>query len=365
VDNVSRFYLAQRGPTATHFALRWNGRERFTVSRNAAARKACWKVFRPGKLEYPLRAIAGAPRLLGAKGRVESEQLASVRNAIGQEAGESCCRAGTPGVWSKDTILLLDKRSTEPLYIVKAGAGEAVDLLLKNEANWLRSLRDQTSLSNCVPELVAHRSGPDLCFVAERPLTGEVAVEFGEPHVIFLRALQGLSRQRMPLEESRHYCSICSRMRDLEGMLSKTWWDRLQKGLRRIEESLSGSPLLFVAAHNDFTQWNIRVERGIAKVFDWEYADYEQLPLMDFIHFNLMPMALHRSSVAKMLGAMRKTLQGCRNWLGEEYCYKPEIQALAYLMNLCTLYLWSNRGVSESDAVTDSYAGMIDHLCLS
>ena len=190
MDSVGRFYSSQSGSTATHFALRWKGRLRYTVPRNAAARKACWKVFRPGKLEYPLRAMAGAPRLLGARSCIESEHLAFIRNAIRQDAGESCFRAGTPGIWSKDTILLLDKRSTEPLFIVKAGAGEAVDLLLQNEANWLRLLREQPSLSKCVPDLVVHLSGSDMCFVAERPLAGEVAAEFGEPHFIFLRALQ-------------------------------------------------------------------------------------------------------------------------------------------------------------------------------
>jgi hypothetical protein len=365
VDKVSRFYFAQSGSPGTHLALRWKGRVRYTVPRNAVAREACWKVFCPGKLEYPLRAMASVPWLLGSTGCIESKRLTSVREAIGQEAGESSCRAGTPGVWSKDTILLLDKRSTEPLYIVKAGAGEAVDLLLLNEANWLRTLRDRFSLSDCVPEFVVHCSGSELSFVAERPVTGEVGVEFGESHVNFLRAFQEQSRQRVRFEESRLYRSLHSRIRDLEGLLSVAWRNRLEMGMRRIEESFSGSPILLVAAHNDFTQWNIRVERGIARVFDWEYADYEQLPLMDPLHFDLMPMALQRSSIARMLEALRKTLRNCRNWHGEEYCCKPEMQALAYLMNLCTLYLWSNRGISESDSVTDSYAGMIDHLCLS
>ncbi|MGD0830834.1 MAG: hypothetical protein ABR907_07825 [Terracidiphilus sp.] len=152
-------------------------------------------------------------------------------------------------------------------------------------------------------------------------------------------------------------------MKDMEGQLSDMWSARLKKGIQRIEEALSGSPTQFVAAHNDFTQWNIRVHCGIARVFDWEYADYEQLPLMDPLHFALLPMALRCRPMAAMLATMRRTLGNCRTWFGEESCHKAEVQALVYLMSLCTLYLWSNRGVSESGAVTDSYARLIDYLC--
>jgi hypothetical protein len=119
------------------------------------------------------------------------------------------------------------------------------------------------------------------------------------------------------------------------------------------------------AAHNDFTPWNIRVENHIARVFDWECAEVEQLPLFDPLHFALMPMALNREAPAKMIQKMRQTLQGCESSLGPEECHAPETQALAYLINLCTLYLWTLRGKSDSDLVLQSYERIIDYLCYS
>jgi hypothetical protein len=364
VSKAGNFYKVQEPSAGTHLALRWRGRVRFVVPREAAGQRSCWQVFQPGRLEIPLRAMACWPRVFGSMSCIEAAPLISIREAIGQEAGWSCCRIGTPGPWSKDTILFLDKKTAEPQSIVKAGTGEAVNSLLRNEAKWLRTLRDETTLADQIPQLVADHSGADFSFVAERLLAGQFDEEFGDPQIMFLRKFQGHTRQIMRFEESRLYRNLCWRRKELSGLLSAAWAIRLGKGMQRIEQSLSGKPILLVAAHNDFTAWNIRVERGVARVFDWEYADHEQLPLFDPLHFVLMPMVLKRRSAVSMVENMDKAMRMCRQWLGEEYCYDEHTQALAYLMNLCTLYLWSERGKSDSDMVLESYAALIDRLCL-
>lgn len=362
VDEVNRYYRGQARPIGSHLALRWKGRVRYIVPRVAAGQQACWQVFRPGKLGIPLCAMTRLPRLLGAVSCVEAEGLASIREVIGKEAGLSCLRAGAEGVWSKDTILFLDKKTAEPLYIVKAGTGVAVDSLLKNEANWLRNLQNHASLVGHVPKLVAHRSGADLSFVAQRALSGNLDFRLGDAQLDFLRRLQESSLQPIRYEDSRLYRTLNSRMKDLSGLLPEAWSTRLEKAMQRIEQSLSGAPILLVAAHNDFTPWNMRLERGVAKVFDWEYADYEQFPLFDPLHFVLAPMALKSESTAKIIQKMHETLHMCQQWLGEERCYKGETQALAYLINLCTLYLWADRGKRNLHPTLVSYAHMIDFL---
>jgi hypothetical protein len=308
--------------------------------------------------------MALLPRFLGSVSCVETKKLTSIKETIGMESWLSCRRAGTPGPWSKETILLLNKKTTKPQYIVKAGTGEAVESLLRNEANWLRTLRDQISLVDSVPELVTHYSGSDLSFVAECLLSGEVDYRFTDLHTAFLQKLQKFSRQTMRFEESRLCRNLRSRMKGLENQLSEMWLARLQAGMQQIEQAFSGSANAFVSAHNDFTPWNIRVEHGIVKVFDWEYADHEQLPLFDPLHFALMPMALRRVSPSKMILKTYQTLQQCRQWFGESACHEAPGQALAYLMNLCTLYLWSVRGATKSHPVLDRYGMIIDHLCL-
>jgi hypothetical protein len=364
VNEVSRFYRAQDQPIGTHLAVRWKDRVRFILPRDTAAQKAYWKIFHPGWLELPLRAIACLPRPLGLVSCVESHNLAIIRKAIGAEAGLSCCHVGAPGVWSKVTLLFVDKKTAEPLYFVKAGFGEAVGSLLCNEASWLRTMRDQASLTDHIPELVIQRSEGDLSFLADRPLPGKIEYKFGKPHIEFLRKFQDFSRQTKHLDESRIYQNLRARLNDLSGLLSEAWSTRLDLGMQRIERSLSGQQILFVAAHNDFTPWNIRVNHGVARAFDWEYADYDQLPLFDPLHFILLPMALRSQPTVKMIASIHQMQQMCSKWLGNECCCAAQTQTLIYLINVCTLYLWSDRGAFESHPVLNSYARIIDRMCI-
>lgn len=364
MDEAGRFYRVSEPSSASHLALRWKGRTRFTVPRDARARQACWRLFQPGRMELLLRAMARLPWLFGAVSCVEGDRLALIRKAVGGEAGASCCRTGAPGPWSKDTILLLG-HSAEPLLIVKAGGGEAVDRLLRNEAEWLRLLRDLPQLAGHVPEMVAHQSGSDLSFVAQSVLPGQTSLELGEPHFNFLRKFQEASRRSLRYEESRLYLNFQARMKELDGLLTEAWQARIERAMRRIQESLSGGPILMTAAHNDFTPWNIRIQGGVARVFDWEYAEQEQLPLFDPLHFALMPMASMSRPVHMIIQRMDNTLLRSQQWTSREYCYKTQAQALAYLVNICTLFLSSVQGDYLSHFLLDSYAEIIDHLCKS
>jgi Phosphotransferase enzyme family len=360
VDEVSRFYRVPDQSAGTHLALRWKGRVRYTVPREAAGQRACWNVFRPGALGIPLRAMARLPSLLGSAACTEGAQFMLIREAMGREAGFSCCRAGAAGPWSKDTILLLDRKSAKPLYFVKAGVSAAVDVLLQNEANWLQKLRDDKTLAEHIPEFVAHRSGKDLCFVAQCPVSGNLEFRLGALQLDFLRKLQESSLQPMRYEDSSLCRTLSSRFADLNGLLPEAWSTRIEKAMRRINESLSGSTMLFVTAHNDFTPWNIRVQHNRACVFDWEHAANEQLPLFDPLHFALLPMGLKDRPANKMVLRMHETLQLCRRWFGKELCYEMQAQALAYLVSLCTLYFSSERGQPGSSPVLESYARVID-----
>ncbi len=317
MDNADRFYIRRDDGIGTHLALRWNGRVRYTVPRETAGQRACWEIFRPGRLGIPLRAQALLPRLLGATNCLEAETLTSIREALGNDAGLSCCRSGAPGVWSKDTILFLDKKTTNPLYLVKAGTGEAVDSLLRNETGWLKRLRLQAQLAGHIPELIACRAGSELSFVAQSIVPGHLDFKLGRSHFEFLLKLQEYSRQSMQYEDSILCRTLDLRLKDLCGLLSDPWSIRLDKAMRRIKKSLSRSPVRLVTAHNDFTPWNVRLQRNFASVFDWEYAADEQLPLFDPLHFALMQMALRREPPPRIIRTMNRTLQRCRRCLGK------------------------------------------------
>ena len=362
MDELSGLYQAHERSSGTHLALSWKDRVRFTVPREGAAQSACWKLFKPGKLGIPMRVQAALPLLPGAQSCVESEKLLLIRDTIGTDAGLSCCRAGAPGPWYKDTILLLDK-SAEPLFIVKAGAGEAVNGLLSNEAKWLENLRNEPSLACHVSDLVAHRAATDLCFVAQRPFSGKQDSTLGKLQVEFLRKLQRFRPKQTLLEESRFYQNLLTRLHYLDSLMSSAWSARIKLAMRKIEMSLSGSRILVVAAHNDFTPWNVRLGQDIARVFDWEYADYEQLPLFDPLHFTLIQMVLGNCQTLKMTQRIREALPYWKRSFGEEHCYEPEAQVLAYLLNVCTLYLTSIEGKCDSHHVLDRFALLIDSVC--
>lgn len=362
-DEVSKLYQRYEGPGGTHLALQWKGRTRFTVPIETDGQRACWSVFHPGRLGIPLRAMARLPRLFNAQRCVEGAEIRSIRQAVGCELELSCCRAGAAGPWRKDTLLLLGAKTAEPLYFVKNGTGAAVDALLANEAKWLRRLRDEPDLGGYIPELVAHRTGKDFCFVAQRPLAGDLDFRLAEPQMDFLRKLQRCSRKTILFEDSRLFMTLASRLAGLSGRLSNAWAKRLETCMIAIERSLSGQPIVLVAAHWDFTPWNIRVENQTARVFDWEFADDEQLPLIDPLHFVLMPLALRGKPVGELISTIHKTLKLSIEIFDKELCYAASTQALAYLMSVCTLYLWSVQGTYSSDAVLDKYALVLDRMC--
>lgn len=362
MSEIGVFYKAEDRATATHLALRLNGRVRYTVPRDQGSQEACWTIFRPGRLEIPLRAMARLPRLFRAVSCVEAENLKAIRDLLALKSGLSCSRTGAKGVWSKDTILFLRSKS-EPLCLVKVGTGNAVDALVKNEADWLQRLGSEGALAENVPRIIAHQSGAGMCFVAQSVLFGDLDFSLGVPQFEFLKGLQACSRQSKQYADSSLCRTLDARFNDLNGCLTEAWSNRLQKALLRIKESLSESAVPLVAAHNDFAPWNIRIRRNVASVFDWEYAANEQFPLFDPLHFALMPLALKGASPGKLIQTMKRTLHLCNQWLGEERCQHAEIQALAYFVNLASLFLWADRGGCTQHPVIVRYAYLIDSLC--
>jgi hypothetical protein len=355
-------YAAAPPGEGTHLALRLRGRIRYIVPRRAAERAACWETFRPGRTEIPFRLMARLPRLSGADACVEGVRLAAIRQVLGNDAGVSCCRAGGGGVWSKLTLLFPSRTKDQPHYLVKAGAGPIDDRFLRNEAEWLCALRSYPSLAEHIPEMIAHRSGTDLCFLAQRALPGDMSFSLGAPHFDFLRKLHGYSLHELDFGESVLRQNLLERISALEGKLPGAWSARLRKGMQKVDRALSGRLLLMTAAHNDFTPWNIRLHNGRAYVFDWEFAAHEQLPLFDPLHFVLMQRALKGGPADALLKRISQALELCRRFLGADWCAMAEVQVLAYFLNVCTLHLCDDASVHRTDPAMHCYADVIDHL---
>ena len=362
MSDTEGLYAAASTGEGTHLALRLRGRIRYIVPRQAAERAACWETFRPGRVEIPFRLMARLPRLSGASDCVEGVRLAAIRQELGHDAGVSCCRAGGGGVWSKQTLLFASRSKDQPYYLVKVGAGPIDDRFLRNEAEWLCALRSSTALAGHIPEMIAHQSGTEICFLAQRALPGDVSFSLGAPHFDFLRKLHGYSLRKMDFGESVLRQNLLERISALDGALPGAWSARLRIGMQKVDRALSGSLQLVTAAHNDFTPWNIRLQHGRAYVFDWEFAAHEQLPLFDPLHFVLMPRALKGAPAGEILRRLSHALALCRRFLGADWCAMAEVQALAYFLNICTLHLRDDASVHRTDPVMSCYADVIDHL---
>jgi hypothetical protein len=76
-----------------------------------------------------------------------------------------------------------------------------------------------------------------------------------------------------------------------------------------------------------------------------------------------MPMALRSRPTSQLIQSMHNTLMLSQKQLGAEPCYKPETQALTYMVNICTLYLWGDPRRSVSHPALACYALAIDYLC--
>ena len=275
----------------------------------------------------------------------------------------SCCRTGGGGVWSKQTLLFPSLYKDQPNYLVKAGAGTIDDRFLRNESEWLSALRSYPSLAGHIPEMIAYQSGTDFCFLAQRALPGDGTFSLGAPHFDFLRKLHACSLRKMDFGESALRQNLFERISALDGKLPGEWSARLRKGMQTIDSvALCGRFHHVTAAHNDFTPWNIRLQHGRAYVFDWEFAAHEQLPLFDPLHFVLLPLALKGAPADSILKRISQALALCRRFLGVEWCAMAEVQALAYLLNFCTLHLSDDASVHRTDPAMRCYADVIDHL---
>ncbi len=306
--------------------------------------------------------MARFPRLGGAGGLVEGTRMAAIRQVLGQDAGTSSCRAGGGGVWSKLTLVFPSRSKDQRRYLVKAGAGAIDNRFLCNEAEWLRALRSHPQLAGQIPEMIAHQSGRDLCFLAQPAFPGDISFDIGAPHFDFLRKLHDYASCKKDFGDSALRRNLLQRINAVDGALPEAWSARLRNGIQKVDEALSGRPLLMTAAHNDFTGWNIRLLHGHAHVFDWEFAAHEQLALFDPLHFVLMPRALEAGPTGPFLKRISQVLSLCRRFLSAECCAMPEVQTLAYLLNVCTLHLRDDASVHRTDPAMHCYGDLIDHL---
>jgi hypothetical protein len=293
----------------------------------------------------------------------ETSLLRDIKQAVGEAVAGSIARIGTPGPYSKNTVLFLNVEG-EPVGVAKVGTSVASGELLANEAQWLTRLAT-TALSAQVPRLIwtEHRAGTHI--LVQSAVSGDWGGNLlGQMQLRFLSQLQSIGEPFSGYRGSSMEGALNKSFAMLQNKLSSAWARRAKMGLRILEEKLPAAHLPMVVAHRDFAGWNTRQSGNAVFVFDWEYAREGYVPLYDLFHYMLMPAAVRKyvtssqalNVVVDVVGYGRRL-----TWGGEKIA-NAELQLLAYLLDICLFYLESNNGNDTGDIVVHRFGELIDRF---
>lgn len=290
----------------------------------------------------------------------ETALMAQVRMLANQPEAPSMISLGTPGPYNKQTILFLDAEG-QPVSVAKISATQAAGVLVAREAEWLRWLQGVQALSGTVPRLLAESSLGEVHVLVQSSFCGEaVSSDLRPAQLRFLARLHQASRQKATYSESPMRDAMQRRLEALSSTLSPAWLQRSERILAHLDARFATVTLPLVLAHRDFSAWNMRRHQEEVFVFDWEYASLGYIPMYDLFHYLLMPIAQRRAvSSAQARQLVAEAERRYRAGIAPD-SFAPDVQFLAYLLDLCLFYLESNGGRDEGDRIVARYGSLID-----
>lgn len=256
---------------------------------------------------------------------------------------------GTPGYYRKVTFQVMD-RTGETLAYYKIGETSQSRQLIENEAQALSFLATLNLATVKVPHILVFKKQE------HRSLLGQSAC----PKPFWLNNFSIKSHQSAFFEEiySKTSSSNSSPLQKLDCFkrvkervdrtfpsLQADWKVRLETGMEKIRNYV---PKTLVFSHGDFTPWNTNIKDEDLYIFDWEFATFNELPLMDLFHFYYQPAVLLKKQksneivdfVLNKINADVKKMPFLLNYLGK-HPYKLEIRTLFlyYLLRMASLFL--------------------------
>ena len=190
---------------------------------------------------------------------------------------------GTPGAFQKLTVQVMRPDGSILGYMklpMTEGAGDR----LRHEATILRDLYSYPELRPHIPRLIFAGLLEGRYVVFQSPLDGKaVPVRFARLHETFLERLHNCrSERRSGLrvvdETGQKWDRIAAHM-------GAGWQELGRETLRIAGRELEGREVACGIAHGDFAPWNMRMDGGALRLFDWESASWSQPFLWDKFHF--------------------------------------------------------------------------------
>lgn len=343
--------------TATHFCYP-GGSPRFILPRSAGAlNNSLRSLLSPWQ-----QTLFAVRRTFGRNGdsalRIDGDLFSELSKFL--DVQSIAISLGTPGPHNKKTLLLMDG-SDRGVAFAKVADRQITRHLLKNEAYWLKRFADARRERPPVPTIVTLTEFKELLILIQSSLSGMRPARLQSAHATFLSRLHDLGRQILPWSETGACLKIDQAFEGCLGILPQTWIDRYgraQDVLRRQRNT----PVETVPAHRDFVPWNAKLSNGELYVFDWEYAAEGYPPAHDLFHYILLPKVLQRTQFKNADETIKATGRFLSQFgLSERTRFSLESQFLAYLLDVCGLYI-SSWDQWKRDRVVESYGDLIDQM---
>ena len=259
--------------------------------------------------------------------------------------------SGTPGPARKPVFQIL-RPNGHILGYAKLGITAATACLIRREAGLLRSLSANSRVQGFAPALLFEGD------VHGMPVTVQTAVSGNagpvQPTSMHRRLLAALRREeRRPVAASHMFRNMERRVLRLANPVPAM--SGALKGVRPVAETLT-LPVSIV--HGDFAPWNLRMQGGELRAFDWEYGEIDGIPLVDELHHDFQVGFLLRGWDPEQALTYLRSVQ-VSNRMGLQAEQVAALQVV-YLLDVCSRRL--EAGHSPDDEWNRRYLRLIPAL---
>ena len=297
---------------------------------------------------------AAGPLLRGAELWIASRESPPLETELARILGHDPAAIGlASGGWGlrhTPTVVAL-AADGQPLAYAKLAGSERSRRLVTHEAEVLAALGRRPEIGDVIPRVLF--AGPiDGVFAnVQTPLIGRPGPARMSPaHMRFLAALGG--------GEPRD-AAASTLLRSLPERMAEKRIGSLTQIATRAIEALRGAAFVPTVVHGDFAPFNLRMEGGVLRAFDWENAWLDGLPLLDAIHHELqVGFLLQDWDIRSAIRALdRLAVERARDGLS-----RTRVRALQaiYLLDMYLRRLDGGHG--EESPLTLKYRELLRHL---
>ena len=256
--------------------------------------------------------------------------------------------SGTPNVHQKVTIQIF--RGKRIYGYCKVTPSQYVYTIFQREQKYLNWLEEKgvSQIPHCL--YCGENDKGNYIFVQTtvKTATSFIRHVLGTMEMDFIRMFVRCTRRTVAYEKSDLYLSV-ERLKRHVGNFNMSEQSALNKLIQVIEAYYKKkSEYEFSAYHSDFTPWNMFVEKNKIFVFDFEYAQYSNIPYLDIFHYIFQSMMFEkRSNAVSILNRLNK-----EKVVFQRFFDNYEVAISAYLIDIIGFYTERDKGKSDIQQTT-------------